>query len=178
MRVTGSMKPLASMVLLAWLGFAVPQARSTSIPDLSLEEIVAQSDHVVVAKVARVDMVDGLGRQVRDRDGRTGPGLHNRIRFHLEVGEALLTNCRRPPRRIVVPLWQMWHYSLGTMQDEVQGNVGIFLLKGANFEPAYSQGFQRGMAERSQIEALAQALRLRRKPAQVACKESPAAAAG
>lgn len=172
------MKPCALIVLLAWLGFAVPQARATSIPSLPLEEIVAQSDHVVVAKVARVDMVNGLGLQVRDRDARTGPGLHNRIRFHLDVGEVLLTNCRRPPRRIVVPLWQMWHYSLGTIQDQVQGNVGIFLLKGANFEPAYNQGFQRDLAERGRIEALVRAVRLQRKPAQVVCKESPVAAAG
>jgi len=157
--------------LLVVLCLMPARAGSTSVEFMPLEEIVGGSDHVLAAKIVRVDMVNRLGLQVRDRTARTGPGLPNQIRLHLEIGEVLFTTCRRQPRRVVVPLWQAWHYALGTMQDQLQGSTGIFLLIGAGFDPAYPNDFQRGMAERERIEPLVDALRLQRKQSQLSCKE-------
>jgi hypothetical protein len=53
-----------------------------------------------------------------------------------------------------VPLWQAWHYILGTMQDDLTGATGIFLLKGGAYEPVYPAGFQRSLEERAEIVRL------------------------
>ena len=110
--------------------FAAPVC-ATSIAPKPLEEMVRDADHVVVATVAAVGMVDGRGRALTDRSARTGPGLANRMSFELKVEEVLYTRAGSLPPRIRVPLWSMWHYELGTMQDQVVGSRGIFLLKGA-----------------------------------------------
>ena len=104
------------------------------------------------------------------------PGLRltNTIRFLVEVDEVLFTTCRRPPRRVLVPLWSDWHYSLGTMQDQLTGSSGLFLLKGADFQPAYPQGFQRSSEERPLVEAAADVLRLEREPASEFCRDASA----
>lgn len=154
------------------LGCVATQAGATSIAHRSFEEIVHDADHVIVAKVVKVDMVDAHGRQVRDREARTGPGLRNRLRFHLDVRDVLFTACQRQPRRVLVPLWSAWHYSLGAMQDQVEGSDGIFLLKGPRFEPAYPADFQRDLGERTRIDPLVASLRLQREPASLACREA------
>lgn len=76
-------------------------AMATSVPPKPLAEMVAEADHVVVATVAVVDMVDGKGRPVLDRDARTGPGLDNQIRLHLAVSEVLRTDNVRLPKTLV-----------------------------------------------------------------------------
>lgn len=144
---------------------------ATSVAPKALEDIVADSDHVVLARVVAVDMVNAFGMRIEDPDARSGPGSRNRIRFHLEVREVLFTACRREPRNIVVPLWSAWHYRLGQMRDQVTGSDGVFLLKGAGFEPAYPAGFQRSLDERSAIEPLVAALRLHHAESQMDCKE-------
>ena len=137
------------------LALCVPALVSaTSVPEKSLEMMVREADHVIVATVIEVDMVDGLGRPVTQPKARTGPGLKNQMRFRLSVEEVLSTRGAKLPRRIVVPLWQMWHYSLGTMQTEVTGTRGIFLLKGKDFQPVHHAGFQRSLGERVEIERL------------------------
>lgn len=135
------------------IGFATA-ATATSVPQMPLEDIVRSADHVVVANVTRVDMVDGRGRPVTDPQARTGPGLKNQIRFHLRVKQVLFTRAGAVPPTLTVPLWTMWHYELGGMQDVVSEEDSIFLLKGDAYEPAYHNGFQRSMDERKQIEQL------------------------
>ncbi|WP_394541128.1 hypothetical protein PRJ39_11985 [Lysobacter enzymogenes] len=136
--------------------FAAP-VWATSVAPKPLEELVREADHVVVATVASVGMVDGRGRALTDRAARTGPGLANRMSFELKIEAVLFTRAGALPPRIRVPLWPMWHYRLGTMQDEVAGSRGIFLLKGAppkgeGYQPVYPAGFQRPLEEREQIE--------------------------
>ena len=112
---------------------------------------------MVVATVTNVDMVDGWGRPVLDRDARTGPGLENEIRLHLAISEVLQTDNDRLPRTLVVPLWKAWHYSLGDIKDQATGSSGIFLLKGNDFRPAYPADFQRSLEDRAEIERLLRA---------------------
>lgn len=129
-------------------------AMATSVPPKPLAEMVREADHVVVATVTVVDMVDGKGRPVLGRDARTGPGLDNQIRLHLAVSEVLRTDNVQLPKTLAVPLWTAWHYSLGTIKDQVTGSSGIFLLKGNDFQPVYPAGFQRPLEERNEIENL------------------------
>lgn len=141
--------------VLAWLvmGFATA-ASATSVPQMPLEDVVRLADHVVVANVVRVDMVDGRGRAVTDPQARTGPGLKNQIRFHLRVKQVLFSRAGAVPPTLTVPLWTMWHYQLGDMQEVVSEEDSVFLLKGDGYEPAYRNGFQRSLDEREQIEQL------------------------
>ena len=128
---------------------------ATSVAPRSLKDLVADSDHVIVATVANVDMIDGKGQPVRDDAARTGPGFSNEIRLHLEVREVLFT--RRSaglPRQVVVPLWQAWHYSLGAIRNATTGATSIFLLKGDGFIPTYPAGFQRSLSEKDEIARL------------------------
>lgn len=48
-------------------------ASATSIVPKSLEEMVAESDHIVVATIRAVDMVNARGVLVLAPDARTGP---------------------------------------------------------------------------------------------------------
>lgn len=144
------MKPLLIVLLLCFpcLAFA------TSVLPKPLDELVRESDHVVVATIIAVEMVDGHGDSVTDRDARTGPGLDNEMRFFLQVKHVLFTRSDALPPVLMVPLWSMWHYELGDMQDQMTGSAGIFLLKGNYFQPTYPAGFQRSFDERPEIERL------------------------
>ncbi len=145
------MKYLMSLLALMW----VTTASATSVAPMTLEQIVAQSDAAVIAKIEAVDMVDGQGHQVTDPAARTGPGSDNQIRLHLVLDEAVFTRTGPVPVRITVPLWQMWHYDLGQIQRQV-GQKSIFLLKGQKhtFEPAYYNDFQRPRSEGRKIRKL------------------------
>jgi hypothetical protein len=137
------MKIMLLMLTMCFPGLAL----ATSVPPKPLEEMVREADLVVVAEIAGVDMVDGRGRPVTERDARTGPGLPNQLRFNLEVKEVLFACTKPTPRTLRVPLWQMWHYTPGAMQDGLTGATGIFLLKGDAYEPVYPAGFQRDLED-------------------------------
>lgn len=144
------MRYLWSMLALLWTF----TASATSVVPMPLEQIVAESDVVVVATVRAVDMVDARGKPITDPSARTGPGLKNQMRFQLDVHEVLFSRQGEVPRRVTVPLWQMWHYELGEMQRLAAGGKSIFLLKGANYEPAYVSSFERPLEERAEILAM------------------------
>lgn len=145
------MRSIAPTVLLACL--ASHSAGATIVDKRELPDLIKDADHVVVATITKVDMVDGKGNEVTDKQARTGPGLKNQIRLHLTVKETLSTTFERPRKYAIVRLWQMWHYSLGTIQEET-GQTAIFLLKGEKFDPAYPAYFQRPLEERQQIKEL------------------------
>lgn len=154
------------LLLLSGLLCMAGLVSATSVAPMPLARMVQEADHVVLAKVTSVDMVDGRGRPVADPEARTGPGLDNEIRLHLAVSEVLYTRSDRLPDALVVPLWTMWHYTLASITEAAAGTDGIFLLKGddigaGRFQPAYPAGFQRSPDERAGIERL---LRLRGDP--------------
>jgi len=139
-------------LILAWL---LPlSAHATSVPQKPLDDLVRESDHVFVATVVKVDMVNGKGKAVKDKTAMTGPGLENEIRFHLEIREVLFTKSPQPPKSVIVRLWKAWHYQLGDIQDAVTGSTSIFLLKGSEFDPVYPAHFQRSLEEREEIHKL------------------------
>lgn len=130
-------------------------ASATSVKPRSLSELVRDSDHIVIATVSKVDMIDGKGKQLDDVKSRTGPGLQNQIRLHLAVHELIYTrSTTQLPPVIVMGLWQMWHYTLGHIRNATHDTTSIFLLKGDDFQPAYPAYFQRRVSERSEINRL------------------------
>lgn len=141
-----------------WLGLVLSVlcgvAGATSVVPKPLAEMVRESDHVLVATVVQVDMLNRWGWQVADPGARTGPGSGNRIRLHLKIDEVLRSDAVAAPATLTVPLWQMWHYSLGSIRQQVVGTRGIFLLKGKDFQPTYHADFQRGLDERANVERL------------------------
>jgi hypothetical protein len=143
----------ARVMLLSALLALCGLADATSVRPMPLDEMVSRADYVLVATVVKVDMVNGRGWAVSDPEARTGPGSENQIRLHLRADD-ILKSKRIVPRTVIVPLWKMWHYSLGSIREQVEGTRGIFLLKGNDFQPAYPAGFQRGLEEREQIERL------------------------
>lgn len=66
--------------------------------EATLEEIATSADHVLVGRVTGVDMISGSGRQVRDPEARTGPGLNNQIRLRIAVTRLLPQMPRRSRR--------------------------------------------------------------------------------
>ena len=103
--------------IVGWLALLLSGvAAATSVVPKPLHEMVREADHVVVASIESVDMVDGKGRPLLDPRARTGPGLENQMRFNLRVREALFSRVGAVPPRLQVPLWTKWHYELGSMQ--------------------------------------------------------------
>jgi hypothetical protein len=129
-------------------------AHSTSFPSVDLLDLVKKSDHIFLATVVKVDMVNEHGEAVIDRKAMTGPGLENEIRFHLEIKETLFSKSTTPPNKVIVRLMKAWHYQLGDIQDAVTGNTSIFLLRGSEYDPAYPSNFQRSIEEKDEILSL------------------------
>ena len=129
-------------------------ALATSVAPRSLEELVPEAGEIVLGTIVAVDVLDVQGRALHGDAARTGPGLDNRMRFHLRVEEIILPRGGALPEEpVVVPLWPMWHYDLDSMQDVI-GRRAIFLLQAGSHEPVYPAYFQRRPEEREAIEAL------------------------
>ncbi len=143
--------PLLVFSILTW----APLIEATMVAPRSLSELVRDADHVVIAKIERVEMVDEDGNEIKDEAARTGPGLQNELRFHITLQKdgLLKTNSKRVPQKLVIPLWQAWHYSLGQWKP-VQGKTFIFLLKGEKYQSVYPAGFERPLSEQAEIEKL------------------------
>lgn len=149
------------------IGFVVAlfgvQAYATQIPFKDLTNLVAETDHVLVGTVTRVDMVDANGNQVTNETARTCPGSANQLRLHVAMATngVIASTASRVPEKLVIPLWQMWFDTLGNRKKLMEGKTFIFLLKGPDFQPVYFGLFDRQMSERTEIERL-----LKEKPTQ------------
>jgi hypothetical protein len=142
-----------SFQLLLILAVLVPcPLPATSIQERPLAELVAEADHVVVGRVTRVTMRNWMGREVRNLEARTGPGSRNEIRLHItvETNGILKTNKKNFPSNLEVPLWRMWHYSLGGIKAW-EGATNVFLLKGEGLERVYPRYFRRDLSDKATI---------------------------
>ena len=122
-----------ALVILALL----PTGAHAGLPfEATLEEMATSADHILAGLVTGVDMVDGAGRQVQDREARTGPGLRNQIRLRVSVDEILFSYSRVVPKVLFVPLASHLHYTLGQVRDAHTGTSEshLIFLKGRRFE--------------------------------------------
>ena len=117
----------------------------------TIEELARGADHIVVGRVVGVDMVDEKGKQIKDPNGQTGPGLKNTIRLHIAVDEVLVTSSRKQvPKLLKVPLDPFMHYSLGQIQNAHSKPSGpyLVLLKGPSFLPVVPGALLRSLDEK------------------------------
>jgi len=107
------------------------QSQATQIPFRDLTNLVFDADHILIATVEKVDMVDAKGNQVTNDSARTGPGSENKLRLHVTLtSKGLITSqAGKIPDTIVIPLWQEWHDTLSNRKKESEGKIFIFLLK-------------------------------------------------
>ncbi|HEU4888849.1 MAG TPA: hypothetical protein VFV49_13265 [Thermoanaerobaculia bacterium] len=133
-----------AVVLYSPLAFA-----SLPIPT-TLKELAQCADHILVGHVVAVDMIDGSGRQIEDKNARTGPGLKNTIRLHVTVDEVLVTNAGEVSKLLKVPLDPFMHYSLGQIEaaHAKPSEAFLVLLKGPSFLPIVPGAFLRSMDEK------------------------------
>ncbi len=127
----------------------------TKIAPTSLKTLVKRADHVVVARIVKVDMVDSDGQEVFDLEARTGPGTGNTIRLHVDTApDGILKAGDTPvPTRLVVSDWPMWHRSLAAMKER-EGTEVILLLRGDDFSAVSEPEFIRDIEEAEPIRAL------------------------
>ncbi len=143
------------MISLALVLLCVVAANATQVKPRELSKLVSESDHIIIAKVTKVQMVDENENEVTDPEGRTGPGLENEIRLHVTITKdgILKTTKDNPPEKLVIPLWKWWHFTLGN-RKELEGKTLIFLLKGEDFQSVYPMLFIRQLSEKREIVRL------------------------
>ena len=123
-----------------------------SIPlRVSDEELVKETDHILVGRVIGVDMIDAYGEQINDLRAKTGPGIKSKIRLIIKVEEVLQTNALVVPKELYIPLDSFMHYSLGAIKEyypEISEQM-IILLSGENFQPPVAGHFQRQLSNKN-----------------------------
>ena len=125
---------------------------SASVPlQLSDKQLASKTDHVFEAHVVGVDMIDDKGHQVTNDKAMTGPGLTNTIRLKVKIDKILVTNSKKVPEYIFVPLDSFMHYRLGQVKKAHEGKnpQGLFLLSGKQFSPPLAGVFRRPLEKKS-----------------------------
>jgi hypothetical protein len=129
-------------------------AAATPFREKPLKDLVAESDHILIATITRVDMVDNQGK------GQSAPELASTIRLHLTVHKdgVLKTDDKNVPGKLVVSLCPLWDSSIGQLTKE-QGNKYIFLFNRDIHQsmcPVYPLGFFQELSKQREIEQLIQ----------------------
>jgi len=156
---------MKTLLFISLLVFAFGRAEATLVEWKGLTELVAESDHIIIATVSKVDMIDPSGKELTDPKARTGPDFGNTLRLHLRVKQdgVLKTNKRPHPETLIISLWQLWHDNLGKCKSQYEGKEMIFLLKGDNYTRVYPDGFDQPVSARGEIEQLIRETPSRRK---------------
>lgn len=104
---------------------------------MPLGDMVGHADHILIGRVNGVDMVDDGGRMISDLKASTGPCQDKVIRLRVEVDDVLVTDAKRVPKVLFIPLDRLMHFSLGQVQEAHKGDRAkrLVLLKGTAFRP-------------------------------------------
>jgi len=139
------------------IGVLFPALAFSSQPlQVSTEDLVNHSDHLLVGHVVGVDMIDGQGKKITDLDARTGPSSTNRIRLVVKVDEVVITNALSVPQTLKVPLDPMMHYKLRDVKasHSKESKPFLLLLEGSDFQPPFSGVFGRPLSEKEELITL------------------------
>ena len=139
------------LLFLLMTGIAL-QAKAIDIAEKPVAELLDMSEHVIVAKVIKVDALDAFGNSSNNPDISTGPGTSHSIRLHIKPIDILKTNSKSTPETIIITLWRLWKYRLGDIREGSEGHVYVFLLKGKDYIPVYPRYFIRNVLETGHIK--------------------------
>lgn len=124
---------------------------SASFPlEVSDKALIEKTDHVLIARVIGVDMIDGDGKQIYDLQAKTGPKSESRIRLIFAVDEVLETNSKSVPEKLFVPLDSFMHFTLGQIKEHYPEvtEQRLLLLAGKDFHPPVVGHFQRNLHDK------------------------------
>jgi hypothetical protein len=122
---------MAALLLLA----TGPEAGASVPIEMSIEELACRTDHVLMARVVDVELINSKGHV--QKSGDTGPGLGNTIRLILEVDEVVESNAAEVPQRLKFPLDSFMHYSVEQVRRVHHSDSAeyLVLLVGDRFQP-------------------------------------------
>jgi hypothetical protein len=129
---------------------------ATQVAPKTLSELVGDADFIVEAKIIGVEMRDGDGIKIVNKNAATGPGISNQLFLKVQLVKNGFTHpeIHEIPNEFWIPLWQRWYDTLANRTKESLGKTYIFLLKEETFEPVYPSGFNRAQSELIEIKAL------------------------
>lgn len=139
-------------LLVLLLVLAGSDGRASLPLDASLPDLACGADHILVGRVVGVDMVDGMGRAIRDAAARTGPGSKNQIRLIVSVEEVIDSTAVEVPKNLKVPLDPFMHYTLGNVQaaHAEPSEQYLVFLRGELFQPVVAGRFLWSLDERAE----------------------------
>jgi hypothetical protein len=145
------MKPTLIMVPLICWGLV---AAAAPFPEKPLKDLIAESDHIVIGTITKVDMVDSWGKE------QSSPELASTIRLHLTVQKngVLKTDAKDVADKLLVSLSCLVYPSIGQLTKE-EGSKYIFLFNRdiyQSMEPVYASGFFQELSKQREIEQLIQ----------------------
>lgn len=122
---------MAALLLLA----TGPEAGASVPIEMNIEELACRTDHVLMARVVDVELINSKGHV--QKSGDTGPGLGHTIRLILEVDEVVESNAAEVPQRLKFPLDSFVHYSVEQVRrvHEDDNAEYLVLLAGDRFQP-------------------------------------------
>ena len=146
---------MKTFLFISLLVLALGCVEATLVDDKDVRELVAESDHILIAAVIKVDLIDASGKELAGFEAETGPGIPNTLRLHLRpIDNGVLKTGKQPiPKAIIVELWREWHYSLSQWKH-LEGREMIFLLKGDKYTWVYPKDFILPISARGEIERL------------------------
>ena len=123
-------------------------AYSTTYPMISLDSLVEKSNHIFVAKIVRIEVIDRNGKQITAPDASTS---RNTIKYHLKVdlNNILKTSLDKLPKEITVSNSNKYHGSVSRLQKFI-GTARIFLLS-SQFSPVYTADWIKPISEKETI---------------------------
>ncbi len=124
---------------------------SASFPlEVSDKALIEKTDHVLIARVIGVDMIDGDGKQIYDLQAKTGPKSENQIRLIFAVDQVLETNSKSVPEKLFVPLDSFMHFTFGQIKEHYPevSEQRLLLLSGKDFHPPVAGHFQRNLQDK------------------------------
>lgn len=144
------------MKWLSALIFSLAAASALAAPakELTMEEMAAQADHILVGVVTGADMIDGSGNQVLDEKAMTGPGQNHTIRLQIQVDKTLVSNVKKVPKVVMVPLDPSVPFSLGQIKSAHSTHHNdpfLVLLKGPQFEPIQPGRFGQPLSSKAAV---------------------------
>lgn len=117
---------------------AAVSALAAPAKEITMEEMASQADHILVGVVTGADMIDDGGNQVTDEHAMTGPGQKHTIRLQIQVDKVLVSNVKKVPKTLMVPLDPAVPFSLGQIKSAHathHNDPFLVLLKGPQFQP-------------------------------------------